>query len=242
MIINKGEFDIDEFDDTWYSVETEDGYPVSILCIDANCEGTPIIGLVHKNGGDVPMMFEEDGTCRLDPRKNLVMVTKESEDGDILFDKAQSSILIASYMEYDELHYHCLVPESGKILFNDYICRDLNEITLATEEQKKTLFSRLKEAGYQWNDKTKNFTQATPETLKDTVDLMLSKDFKDRLKAEYYQLNIRLKSLYKAIYESPNPSGLSAEIYYGNLKTQYNAMVTYQNILIKRILDLGIEL
>ena len=33
------------------------------------------------------------------------------------------------------------------------------------------------------------------ETLEETVDLMLSEDRKDRFKAEYYQLAIRLKKL-----------------------------------------------
>ena len=31
--------------------------------------------------------------------------------------------------------------------------------------------------------------------LKNTVDLMLSDDYKDRFKAEYYQLSIRFKKL-----------------------------------------------
>ena len=31
--------------------------------------------------------------------------------------------------------------------------------------------------------------------LKDTVDLMLSEDYKDRVKAEYYQLKIRIEKL-----------------------------------------------
>lgn len=33
------------------------------------------------------------------------------------------------------------------------------------------------------------------ETLKDTVDLMCSEDYIDRLKAEYFQLKIRLEGL-----------------------------------------------
>ena len=36
--------------------------------------------------------------------------------------------------------------------------------------------------------------------LKNTVDLMLSKDFKDRFKAEYYQLKDRTEKLEKMLY------------------------------------------
>ena len=35
--------------------------------------------------------------------------------------------------------------------------------------------------------------------LKDTVDLMLSTDYKERFKAEYYQLKIRTKKLHSII-------------------------------------------
>lgn len=35
--------------------------------------------------------------------------------------------------------------------------------------------------------------------LKDTVKLMLSDDYKERFKAEYYQTNIRYKKLHKTV-------------------------------------------
>ena len=37
------------------------------------------------------------------------------------------------------------------------------------------------------------------ETLFDTVDLMCSKDYKDRFRAEYYQTKIRYNRLYKTL-------------------------------------------
>lgn len=35
--------------------------------------------------------------------------------------------------------------------------------------------------------------------LKDTIQLMISKDYKDRFKAEYYQTKIRLEKLYEML-------------------------------------------
>ena len=40
--------------------------------------------------------------------------------------------------------------------------------------------------------------------LKDTVELMNSEDFKERFKAEYYQLSIRLYSLTSMLYKWKN--------------------------------------
>lgn len=37
------------------------------------------------------------------------------------------------------------------------------------------------------------------ETLSDTIDLMCSKDYKDRFKAEYYQTKIRYDKLHKML-------------------------------------------
>ena len=40
--------------------------------------------------------------------------------------------------------------------------------------------------------------------LKDTVEMMTSEDFKERFKAEYYQLSIRLYSLTSMLYKWKN--------------------------------------
>ena len=40
--------------------------------------------------------------------------------------------------------------------------------------------------------------------LKDTVEMMISEDFKERFKAEYYQLSIRLYSLTSMLYKWKN--------------------------------------
>ena len=79
--------------------------------------------------------------------------------------------------------------------------------------------------------------------LIDTAKLMVSKDYQDRFKAEYYQTKIRRDKLLKMIinYESGK---LEFEpicsIYL--LKTQLDSMNTYLNILQMRAMTEGIEI
>ena len=76
--------------------------------------------------------------------------------------------------------------------------------------------------------------------LKDTVNLMLSDKFEDRLKAEYVQLSIRLSGLCRFI-ESEKFSKLSItqkEL----MKAQFQFMSTYQYILSERMKDLKIDI
>ena len=79
--------------------------------------------------------------------------------------------------------------------------------------------------------------------LQDTIDLMNSRDFKDRVKAEYYQLKIRrdgLKKMLKKYKEgtlefTPNCS-------YELLHTQLVYMECYMNVLEERARIENIEL
>ena len=79
--------------------------------------------------------------------------------------------------------------------------------------------------------------------LQDTIELMQSKDFKERFKAEYYQTKIRYEKLHKMVvkYEAgilnftPN---CSLEL----LKRQAAAMGNYIYCLEMRALIEGIEL
>ena len=79
--------------------------------------------------------------------------------------------------------------------------------------------------------------------LQDTIELMQSKDFKERFKAEYYQTKIRYEKLHKMLvkYEAgilnftPN---CSLEL----LKRQAAAMGNYLYCLEMRALIEGIEL
>ena len=79
--------------------------------------------------------------------------------------------------------------------------------------------------------------------LIDTAKLMVSKDYKDRFKAEYYQTRIRRDKLSRMILDY-NSGKLEFEpissIYL--LKTQLDAMNTYLNILEMRAMTEGINL
>lgn len=59
--------------------------------------------------------------------------------------------------------------------------------------------------------------------LVDTIPLMESKDYKERFKAEYYQLTIRIESL-KQILDKYKNNTLSS---YAMLSEQLKNMVTY---------------
>ena len=79
--------------------------------------------------------------------------------------------------------------------------------------------------------------------LKETIELMQSGDYKNRFKAEYYQLSIRLDGL-KAMLEKWDNDLLefkptcSREIY----NTQVKAMEDYRAVLANRAEIEGIEL
>lgn len=68
--------------------------------------------------------------------------------------------------------------------------------------------------------------------LKDTVSLMLSDDYKDRVKAEYLQLSIRIEKLKQYIQANPN-----AELH----KRQLNSMMLYLSDLCARLVTEGID-
>ncbi|MDY2736061.1 crAss001_48 related protein [Intestinibacter sp.] len=71
--------------------------------------------------------------------------------------------------------------------------------------------------------------------LKNTVDLMLSKDFKDRFKAEYYQLKDRTEKLEKMLYGYRNNTlKFKPKCSYELLDAQLSSMKTYLNILKER--------
>jgi hypothetical protein len=77
--------------------------------------------------------------------------------------------------------------------------------------------------------------------LKDTVDLMLSEDYKDRVKAEYYQLKIRIEKLKAAIRGYDNGEvNLDAppELF----RQQLDYMINYKGILEQRASYEGITL
>lgn len=70
--------------------------------------------------------------------------------------------------------------------------------------------------------------------LKDTVNGMLSKDYKERFKAEYYQTQIRLSKLKTLLQKNDKDLGFKL--------MQINGMKIYLKALECRAKDEGIEL
>lgn len=76
--------------------------------------------------------------------------------------------------------------------------------------------------------------------LSDTVDMMLSDDYKERFKAEYYQVQIRAEKLSEMLVNWDNlkfTPTCRKEIY----RRQLHAMVAYLDILNERALKEGVN-
>ena len=79
--------------------------------------------------------------------------------------------------------------------------------------------------------------------LKDTVDLMNSIDFKDRVKAEYYQLKIRHEGLARMLKKYKEGTlDFTPNCSYDLLHTQLVYMECYMNVLEERAKVEGIKL
>lgn len=73
------------------------------------------------------------------------------------------------------------------------------------------------------------------EELKETVELMLSNDYKERFKAEYYQLKIRIDRLDNMLSEMENDElNFTPTCPYELLQNQLKAMLLYEIFLKER--------
>ena len=79
--------------------------------------------------------------------------------------------------------------------------------------------------------------------LQDTVELMLGTDFKDRFKAEYYQLDNRIAGLQRMLEGYKNGTlNFTPNCSYEILNEQLACMKAYRHVLIKRAKIENIEL
>lgn len=80
-------------------------------------------------------------------------------------------------------------------------------------------------------------------TLKDTVEMMNSNDYKERFKAEYYQLEIRVNGLKKILDKWDNGELDFTPICPRNTyNNQFEYMVNYMTVLADRAAMESIEL
>lgn len=79
--------------------------------------------------------------------------------------------------------------------------------------------------------------------LKDTIDLMTSEDYKERFKAEYYQVKIRLEKLYEMLVRyDAGTLGFTPDCSIQLLKDQLSIMRDYLYALQVRAEIEGIKL
>ena len=79
--------------------------------------------------------------------------------------------------------------------------------------------------------------------LKDTIELMTSEDFKDRFKAEYYQLKNRMIRLRNMLEKYKNGElNFTPKCSYDLLNGQFKAMDMYASFLEVRAFIEGIKL
>ena len=107
---------------------------------------------------------------------------------------------------------------------------DLNNIK---EEVLKGVRERLREEG---------LLPKKPTELKDTIEMMLSDDYIERFKAEYYQLNIRIKKLANLLSKDDADRDWSPTCADSVLHTQLAYMRKYRDLLGERAEIEGIKL
>lgn len=74
-------------------------------------------------------------------------------------------------------------------------------------------------------------------TLKETIPMMMSDNYSDRLKAEYFQLKIRTEKIKETLDRYPQPL-INLDL----LVAQYKAMQMYKKILEARLVDEDIDI
>lgn len=77
--------------------------------------------------------------------------------------------------------------------------------------------------------------------LKDTVELMLSDNYKDRLKSEYFQIRLRYNALIRFLYH-PNKNKELTEEQKELMKKQSHYMYHYMIVLSERCKAEGVNL
>ncbi len=79
--------------------------------------------------------------------------------------------------------------------------------------------------------------------LNETIEMMNSEDFKERFKAEYYQLKIRMDGLSNMLFKYKHGElNFTPKCSYDLLNGQFKSMDMYASFLEERALIEGIEL
>lgn len=79
--------------------------------------------------------------------------------------------------------------------------------------------------------------------LNETIEMMNSEDYKERFRAEYFQLKIRIDGLASMLIKMENNMlNFTPKCSYGLLNGQLKAMKLYEEYLTERVENEGIDL
>ena len=109
----------------------------------------------------------------------------------------------------------------------------LNETTDKVIERNNKIIAGLDECSRIINEYLKN--AKIKMELKDTIELMISSDYNDRFRAEYYQLEVRIDKLQTMLEKYKNNQlDFVPSCSYELLNKQLEAMIEYRNCLLER--------
>ena len=109
----------------------------------------------------------------------------------------------------------------------------LNETTEKVIERNNKIIAGLDDCSRIINDYLKN--AKIKMELKDTIKLMISDDYNDRFRAEYYQLEVRIDKLQTMLEKYKNNKlDFVPKCSYELLSKQLEAMVQYRDCLLER--------
>lgn len=87
---------------------------------------------------------------------------EEAKTGDVLV--SGFVIFVFNYIHEDKLNCKCAVHKDGSVMTEPYdLMKSIffSEVSPSTKEQRDTLFAKMKEAGYEWDEDEKEFIKLT---------------------------------------------------------------------------------
>lgn len=166
-----------------------------------------IVVTTDKEQGDFKEEFLYDGRygmngeCMLFPSKGKTTwegFRRPLRDGDIVYIKTKDYnhkefVIIFKEIKNDHIYRYVALSQQALFILKNTVCHliDVEEIRLATEEEKTKLFKAIKDNGYRWNDETK--------TLEKVIDPKFKKGDKVRVKNGVSETRI-IEDVYDTFY------------------------------------------
>ena len=182
-ITNRIPFTLEEYKSGKYKVVTRDGKSVRIICTDFNNGRQSIVALISlRNGEESCTIFNTDGKyLNNGETSDYDLFLKETvfEDGDIIsFGKNNNNNVsaIGIFKKLAKSSHEDYVVFGPKELSYDEGGWLLDNMCLATEEEKQRLFDALKKDGKRWNADKKCIEDIKKEYKFKPFDRVLVRD------------------------------------------------------------------